>query len=269
MNSDRPPRPPVDDRRPNREHGGTEVKTETIGTGVRNAVLLPGHPPGVLENTDPVAPVKPVIVSAVPEGSVDPRVVARQFFNRLNLCAVPGTGGRMSGVIGITSVHPREGKTLVACNLAVALSTASRSRTVLMDFNTADPRVHRVFGVPLRPGLLDALDDDAIRLSSSRIDRLALLPAGGYGSDGIGLGDLDRLGDIMQSLKARFRFVLVDMPSIALEATSESIVNHLDGVILVVDTRRTTRREVDRAFRRLPGELVLGFIFNRVHEDDF
>jgi Mrp family chromosome partitioning ATPase len=61
--------------------------------------------------------------------------------------------------LAVTSASPQEGKTLVATNLAVSFALAGE-RVLLVDSDLRNPRVHRVFGVPIAPGLVDALAHD-------------------------------------------------------------------------------------------------------------
>jgi Mrp family chromosome partitioning ATPase len=214
-------------------------------------------------------PVKSVVVSTVRGGRIDGRVISRRFINRLNLRSIAGIGRGRTFAVGVTSMHPREGKTLVACNLAVSLAIGTRVKTALLDLNPVNPAVHEAFGIPVHPGLQEALNEDTIHVTSSRIERLSILPAGDHGAPQIGLENLSQLADDMQSLRFEYPLIIVDMPSLAPEEITEAIVSYLNGVIVVVDTRRTTRRDVDRAFRRLPNEQVLGLVFNRVEEDEY
>jgi Mrp family chromosome partitioning ATPase/capsular polysaccharide biosynthesis protein len=61
--------------------------------------------------------------------------------------------------LAVTSASPQEGKTLVATNLAVSFALAGE-RVLLADADLRHPSVHRVFGVPIAPGLVDALAHD-------------------------------------------------------------------------------------------------------------
>ena len=64
-------------------------------------------------------------------------------------------------MIVVTSAMPREGKTTVAMNLAVAFAQNGR-RTLLVDADLRRPGVHEVFRVDQAPGLTDLLRSDAV-----------------------------------------------------------------------------------------------------------
>ena len=102
----------------------------------------------------------------------------------------------------VTSSVLQEGKTNTACNLAVVFAQAGHS-TLLIDADVRRPRVHKVFGLPKKPGLTDVLLgvtdwESAIRsmddlilckigLNNSQItpglEYLLLLTSGGRGID--------------------------------------------------------------------------------------
>jgi polysaccharide biosynthesis transport protein len=63
-------------------------------------------------------------------------------------------------IIMVTSPGIGEGKSTTAANLAVVMAQAGR-RTLLIDCDLRRPQIHRVFGRPAAPGLVQLLYDDA------------------------------------------------------------------------------------------------------------
>jgi Mrp family chromosome partitioning ATPase/uncharacterized protein involved in exopolysaccharide biosynthesis len=61
----------------------------------------------------------------------------------------------------VTSTAPQEGKTLVASNLAVTFAREG-ARVLLIDCDLRRPRLHRVFGLPRAPGLIELLTARAL-----------------------------------------------------------------------------------------------------------
>ena len=62
----------------------------------------------------------------------------------------------------ITSALPGEGKTLVACNLAVSISQTPEEFALLVDADLRNPQAHRVLGIPFdQRGLFTYLTGDA------------------------------------------------------------------------------------------------------------
>jgi Mrp family chromosome partitioning ATPase len=66
--------------------------------------------------------------------------------------------GRGASSVLVTSALPGEGKTLTACNLALALrSIAPAERVALVDFDLRLPEVGRVLGLEARVGIEEVL----------------------------------------------------------------------------------------------------------------
>lgn len=132
-----------------------------------------------------------------------------------------------------------------------------------------NPRVHEVFGAPLNPGLGESLDNGAIYVTHTSIDDLWVLSAGTQAGNPIGLGDLAAFRHVIWSLEQEFEFVVVDMPSLSSKGFPILFANQLNGVLVVIDTRKTKRRDTDRVFRQLHEEQVVGFVMNRINENNF
>lgn len=82
-----------------------------------------------------------------------------------------------------------------------------------------------------------------------------------------GLEQLSAFLDVLYSLEQEFEFVVVDMPAINTGNFPILFASRLNGLIVVVDTRKTSRQELDKMFRQVNQHQVLGFVFNRVRDD--
>ena len=83
-------------------------------------------------------------------------------------------------VVMVTSADPHEGKTTTSTQLAASLARSGR-RTLLIDADIRNPGVHRVFDMPLEPGLSELLRGEAERdavIHPTRTANLWLMPAG-------------------------------------------------------------------------------------------
>ncbi|HYQ86224.1 MAG TPA: CpsD/CapB family tyrosine-protein kinase [Bacteroidota bacterium] len=227
--------------------------------------------------------LKPEIASDINEGFID-----FQFYNCFNYSLLSADGKSVNLTLGITSANPGEGKTLVACNLAVSLAMGYGKETVLVDLNLEEPRIHDIFGTPKGPGLVDALQRGPIQISRTAIEHLSILTAGetnghfkpskggksvefrnrGGTAPTVGLNHLADFGSIILSLEQQYDFVIVDMPSIESKGVPILYANHLDGLLVVVDSRKTRRADLERLFRRVHKKQVVGFVFNCFESDD-
>jgi len=211
--------------------------------------------------------VKTVIVNSDGVGGVDNNMVSLRYYNCFNYSLLPKDQLEVSVTLGITSPNPKDGKTLVASNLAVALALSYQRKTVLVDLNIQEPRIHEVFGTPLKPGLLEAFNEPSIHVSTTEFDHLYVLSAGGVAARPLGLDLFPFFRDVIYSLTQKFSFIVVDMPSVGIPSFPLLFANQLNGLLVVLNSGRTKREDIDRMFRVLNEAQVYGFVFNRYKDD--
>ncbi len=239
------------------------------------------------EGTKLVRVLRSIIVNPERGKTIDQGVVQFKYYNSFNYSLLSRDHETVNLTMGITSANPGEGKTLVACNLAVSLAMGSQKKTILVDLNIHNPQLHRVFGVPQVPGLMDAFRDGTIHISESVVDHLSILTAGipalaaerqpatlpDHPRHGaplptpmLGLEQLTAFRDIIYSLEQEFDFIIVDMPAIRGTSVPVLFANQLNGLLVVVDSTRTKREEIDAMFRSINKNQVLGFVYNRYQD---
>lgn len=146
----------------------------------------------------------------------------------------------------VVSPGPREGKTTIATNLAVAL--AQHGTTCLVDADMRGPRVARVFELKPKVGL------GAVLAGSAQLTE-ALLPVRGVPTLSIlpgepapdNPGDLfspELIASLIGALSERFENVIVDAPPIVPYADARIIAPFMEGVILVGRSGVTTRESL-------------------------
>jgi Mrp family chromosome partitioning ATPase len=223
---------------------------------------------------------RPVVFRSDVGQRVDGTMVAPQFYDCFNYALLSGGNDEMNIAVGVSSANPGEGKTLVACNLAISLTVAYQRKTVLVDLNVHKPRLHEVFDVPIGPGLLEAVGDGAIQVARTTISDLYVLTAGvPNGRLGGGLNSLmddanqnvepslqleqvAAFRDVLYSLKGAFSFVVVDMPAVREHLIPLLFTNQLDGVLFVVHGGATKQADLDHALQLINERRVLGFVYN-------
>jgi capsular exopolysaccharide synthesis family protein len=181
---------------------------------------------------------------------------------RLNLEVLSErTGARL---LQVTSAAVGEGKTTTAANLAVVLAQRG-SRVLLVDADLRRPRLHEVFGVPLSPGLGDALEGKSgVTVHKTDVANLSLLTAGGSTLDpekALGTVNMEVL---TEGASEAFDFVILDSAPILGIADSTTVGTRVDGVIIVVSAEQGRERAVREAVRRLRlvGAPLLGGVLN-------
>ena len=214
-------------------------------------------------------PLKPVVFNSKSGRSVNESIIAYQLYNCFNYSLFINDGNHkdIKCVLGVTSARPGEGKTTTACNLATALSLSSQRKTVLIDLNTHNPRLHEIFETPISPGFTDALLGDEICVTPTQIENLSVLPSGNLRV--LPPNRLTNFSIIAYSLLQKFEFIVVDMAPVDSKNFPTLIANQLNGLIIVVESNRTKRRDINRIFRRVNEKNVIGFVMNKIKEDDF
>ena len=197
--------------------------------------------------------------------AVDPKVVHPMYYNSFNYSKLPIEYKKLNLTLGVTSARRGEGKTHIASNIAVSFATAYKRKTVLIDMNTKNPCLHKVFGTPVSPGLIEAVHHRDIKLYRTQYDRLFLLPVGNTENSTIKLDDILGIRDLVRTLEKAFDFIIIDMSSV-LPVTDFPVLfaNEVDGLITVVDTQKTKRSDINEVMRHLNENQIAGFIFNRL-----
>jgi len=186
-----------------------------------------------------------------------------QFAELRHASQPKGEGAR---VFLITSSSPGEGKTTTAANLAVVLAQTGK-RVLLFDCDMRNPKVNKFFGVERSPGFTDVMLgsvslDEAVRSSTDLsmaagdllsnlavegLDRLHLLTSGTLPPHPAEILLSPRFDEILEQLRARFDFILLDSPPI-LPVTDAAIAgSKVDGVMLVHQLGRISRNALRRS----------------------
>ena len=231
--------------------------------------------------------LRPVTFGTEVGKAIDERTVSPLFYNCFNYSLLSRDQKDFNLTIGITSANPKEGKTLVASNLAVSLAISTHRETILVDLNIRSPRIHSVFGTKLTPGLVESLGGDSIQVVPTKIKYLYVLPAGspvgspqvagrmnsGNNADQtsprspfLGLEHLAAFRDVIYSLRQTFEFVIIDMPATHEPRIPIQLTHQMDGLIVVVDANRTKHADIERTFGRLDKSRILGFVMNRASD---
>jgi capsular exopolysaccharide synthesis family protein len=159
-------------------------------------------------------------------------------------------GGR---ALVITSTAPREGKSLVSSNLAIALAQAGQ-RTLLIDADMRKPKAHDIFVLSQEPGLSNVLVGDAPLKAAVRettVAGLSVLVAGRIPPNPTELLGAPRFRELMTTVKSHFDWIIVDTPPVMAVADA-TLVSHLaTGVVFVVGAEMTSRHAAKRALDQL------------------
>lgn len=172
--------------------------------------------------------------------------------------------------IMVTSALPREGKTFCAINLALSIAAERDRGVILIDADLARPSVPRELGIEGGMGLVDWLLDEHVEVDQvvrrTNIKRLQLLTAGHRHHRATELLTSDAMDRLLLRLDALYPDAIFVFDSSPLLATSESaaLADHVGQVVMVVASGETTRASVIEALDKLPENLAIGTILNKV-----
>jgi len=171
----------------------------------------------------------------------------------------------------VTSVGPSEGKTLVACNLAVALAQAGQ-RVLLLDADLRRPRMHEVFNQAQEPGLSTLIGGEgnvSKVLRQSSVPGLWIIPAGPLPRNPADLLLSPRFREFLIGASKQFNWVILDSPPV-MPVTDASVIAHMvSGVLFVVGADMTSREAAQVAVGHLDAARTpfVGSVLNRVDLD--
>lgn len=169
----------------------------------------------------------------------------------------------------VTSPRPREGKSVIASNLAIVLAQMGR-RVVLVDCDFRRPRLHRIYGQDGRLGATSFLAGatDLPSLVRPTDYGPSLLASGPLPPDPLALIDSAAMAALLDELSRGYDFIILDAPP-ALGFPDVPLLSRLvGGVILVVQsgvTQRAAARAAADELRRLRVQ-TLGTVLNRADE---
>jgi len=209
---------------------------------------------------------QPVLLDIFAAGG-DRNLIENFRIVRTNLLAM-GAISKPAQVVMVTSAVPKEGKTVVASNLAISFGQTG-SRTLLIDSDLRRGRLHRLFGLRKSPGLSDYLIgkvpiDQAIRTCGK--ENVYILSAGEHLESGTELLGSPKFAELMIQLRGQFDRIIFDTPPVLGLSETSVLQAHIDGVLFVIWSGRTPIRSMKTAIDILSanGANFYGFILNRL-----
>jgi capsular exopolysaccharide synthesis family protein len=169
----------------------------------------------------------------------------------------------------VTSAAPSEGKTTVACSIAIALAQGGQ-RVCIVDCDLRRPRLHRIFGRAGDSGVTNVLVGDATLEDVAKptgIDNLWSIPAGPTPPNPADMLHSERFRRFIQELGESFDRIVIDSPPVVAVTDSAIISTFMDGTVFVVRAFETSRHlsaQGLRALRDVDAPIV-GAVLNAVN----
>ena len=241
-------------------YGEAPAPAEAKAARVRPAK---GSPDKALDKKKPLSAVASAQIELVPHDR--PRTLISEAYRSLRTGLLLSSARELKAV-AVTSAVAGEGKTATAANLAIVLAQLGR-QVLIVDCDLRKPRLHQVFRVSNRAGLVNQLTSstDPEPIFATEVPNLWITPSGPIPPNPSELLSSDRMRDWLRAMRGRFDFVVLDTPP-TLAVTDATIVGLLaDGVVLTLRSGKVTREEARLCRDRLrhSGIKILGAVLNR------
>lgn len=182
-----------------------------------------------------------------------------------------GSEDKMRKDILVTSAGPQEGKSLTACNLAITMAYSGNS-VLLIDADMRKPRVHAVFKQEGDFGLSNFLTAQANLediIKKTDIENLSVITCGHIPPNPSELLSTKRMKEFMEKVRAKYDNIIFDSPPIAVVTDAVILSSVVDGTVLVINSKKTTRGAVNHAKQLLAKSKanILGVILNNLRID--
>ncbi len=182
-----------------------------------------------------------------------PRSMIVEAFRRIRTNLQFSAPAERQRTVLITSPRPDDGKTSVACNLAMAIAQGGK-HVLLVDANFRRPGLQKVFDQLKGPGLSNLLVGEGTLTSYVMQTDVAALDV--LGSGPVPPNPAELLGGeharaFLQEAASKYDQVILDTAPILLASDALVLATAVDGVVLVVRAKRNSRGIARRAWRLL------------------
>lgn len=191
--------------------------------------------------------------------------------DNLSLCSALEYHARKRGqkVILVTSMGENEGKSTIAANLALSLAEKGR-RVALLDCDFRKPSLHKIFEVGGQQerdfaGYLQQTDTDPMPyLMESKKYQILLGCSHSTGRNVTKLLNNGRLSVLLQQLRGRMDYIILDTPPMLAAADAEALAALADTAVMVVRSDFMPVSSVNEGIERLKKSApdVCGIVLN-------
>ena len=173
-------------------------------------------------------------------------------------------------VFAVTSPGRGDGKSVTVLNLALSMAQEFDRRTLLIDADLRNARLHTLLGIAREPGLVDVLNG-TVSIEEALVTlpgyRLQVLPAGSIHTHPAELLGSAAMRRVMEAFRRYFDRVLLDAAP-AQSADTGALEPCLDGTVMVVRAGKTARASIERALGAIPAPKLMGLVLNDSRNTD-
>lgn len=203
----------------------------------------------------------PLVALEKESPAADQYKILREQIRRLRL----ETGVRC---LYITSPIKRDGKSMVAANLATSMALDSEERVLLIDCDLRNPQIHQYFSMQRSPGITDYLTSSNENIlnyvQDSFLPNLQVLPAGRFSGAAAELLVTEKMNTMMDDVRGKFpeHQIIIDGPPVLSTPDPLVLARRVDGILMVVRAGNTPRNCLPEAMEILKSDKILGIVLN-------
>lgn len=169
--------------------------------------------------------------------------------------------------IMVTSANPGEGKTVTSINLAFAFAKAYHQTVLLVDCDFRQQSIKDYLGLNSTVGLIEILLEGLpLRevLIWPGVEKLSLISGSRTIVDSSDLMASPMMAAQVKEMRNRYadRFLFFDAPPILGCADAVAFAPAVDGVLLVVGSEGTAKKEIQQAMELIPADKFIGVVLN-------
>ena len=169
-------------------------------------------------------------------------IIAEQFRSLRTNLAFMGLNEKQKTLL-VTSSISGEGKSFIALNLAMSI-TLTGKKVALMEMDLRKPKLSKYLGIKRDPGISSFLIDKATIdeiIKETEYPNLFVISAGPIPPNPTELIGSPRFGEMMEKLKEKFDYVIIDSAPIGPVTDSQLLAIYADTTIYVVRHAQTPK----------------------------
>ncbi len=181
----------------------------------------------------------------------DPKSYVSEAYSTVRTSLSFSTNAGVPRTLAVTSTRPAEGKTTSALAIALALARVGK-RVLLIDADMRSPSVHYLLELNNKRGFSSILaGDHSLGEIIQKCGALSVIAAGPNPPNPAELLSGPELTAFIDAALLDFDHVLFDCPPVMGLADAPLIANRVNGVVFIIESRRTRARFAGAALERL------------------
>lgn len=172
----------------------------------------------------------------------------------------------------ITSPYAGAGKTTTTSNLAITFAQLGK-KVLIIDADMRKPSIHKLFSLPLSPGLSDILSGNKKGdfVHNTKFDNLHILCAGNPPDNPAELLSNEIFKNLLKENYENYDYIFVDAPPIDAVTDAVIISQLVCGTIIVIRQNHTEKDTLIRTVNRIKkvNATIVGYILNAIDYEKY